>query len=335
MNQLNNFKSHNLKPKLFTNKEAARAIAVGTLFTAFMAAAAYGQTGAVNSDGVNLRTAGNPDSSISGVINSGESVTITSLVGDYYQVSYNGRSDLYIHIGYVDIPDMAVTVPVDEIATESSSDAEEIGAARSEMYALVRSGDGINIRSDANTDASIIATVPDQTAIKVVESWDNWTKVAYDGETGYVKNDYVELKKGVIPEAQAAVASSKGSQVIAYAKKFLGTPYRWGGTNLNRGVDCSGFVYSVYRNFGVSLNRSSSSMSSNGTRVSKANLKTGDLVFFDTSGRNNGAISHVGIYIGDGNFIHSSSGSSYCVTISSLSEAYYVRTYVTATRVIS
>jgi cell wall-associated NlpC family hydrolase len=76
-------------------------------------------------------------------------------------------------------------------------------------------------------------------------------------------------------------------------------------------------------------------MASNGVRVKKANLQKGDLLFFDTSGSNNGRISHVGIYIGNGQFIHSTSSKrTWGVSISSLSEAYYMRTYVTASRVI-
>jgi cell wall-associated NlpC family hydrolase len=75
-------------------------------------------------------------------------------------------------------------------------------------------------------------------------------------------------------------------------------------------------------------------MPNDGYRVKKADLQKGDLVFFDTSGSNNGAISHVGMYIGNGQFIHSSSGKKRGVTISSLGEAYYQRTYVTAARVL-
>ena len=114
----------------------------------------------------------------------------------------------------------------------------------------------------------------------------------------------------------------------------MGTPYVYGGTNLNKGVDCSGFVYSVYKNFGVNLNRSSAGMASNGVYVEKSNLQPGDLVLFDTTGVNDGKISHVGIYIGNGQYIHSTSGKEYCVTISELNNDYGLRTYVTARRVL-
>lgn len=119
--------------------------------------------------------------------------------------------------------------------------------------------------------------------------------------------------------------------VIDYAKKFLGIKYKWGGTT-TKGFDCSGFVKYVFKNFGVTLSRTSSTQAKNGTYIKKANLKTGDLVFFDTNGGKNG-INHVGIYIGSGKFIHSSSSHS-GVTISTLSSGFYSKTYMTARRVM-
>lgn len=120
--------------------------------------------------------------------------------------------------------------------------------------------------------------------------------------------------------------------VVAFAMQFLGTPWRWGGTNLTGGVDCSGFVFSVFRHHGITLNRSSRDQIRNGTIVSRHELLPGDLVFFAT-GRG-GGITHVGIYIGGGDFVHSSSIRSGGVRVSSLYEAYYQRTYVNAARII-
>ena len=132
-----------------------------------------------------------------------------------------------------------------------------------------------------------------------------------------------------------AANTSLAQEIVDFAKQYIGTSYQWGGTNLKSGVDCSGFVYSVMKNFGISLSRSSASMAaSNGSPVSKSDLQMGDLVFFDTSGANDGNISHVGIYIGNGKYIHSSSGAAWGVTISSLGDAYSARTYVTARRVL-
>ncbi len=120
-----------------------------------------------------------------------------------------------------------------------------------------------------------------------------------------------------------------GSRVIAKAAQYLGTPYRYGGSAPG-GFDCSGFTSYVFKQFGISLNRTAAGQYSQGSAVSKANLITGDLVFFNTSG----GISHVGIYTGNGKFIHSSSPSSGGVIYSALSESYYASRYVGARRVI-
>lgn len=101
------------------------------------------------------------------------------------------------------------------------------------------------------------------------------------------------------PAPAPSVSSASGQAVLDYAYRFLGTPYVWGGTTPS-GFDCSGFTQYVYRHFGVNLPRVSRAQGTYGTKVSYSNLQAGDLVFFGSGG-----ISHVGIYIGGGNMIHS------------------------------
>jgi len=119
--------------------------------------------------------------------------------------------------------------------------------------------------------------------------------------------------------------------IIDYAKKFLGIKYKWGGTT-TKGFDCSGYVKYVYNKFGIALGRTSRNQANNGTYVKKADLKVGDLVFFDTDGGKN-RINHVGIYMDGGKFIHASS-SHKKVVISSLGSGFYAKSYMTARRVI-
>lgn len=119
--------------------------------------------------------------------------------------------------------------------------------------------------------------------------------------------------------------------LIAYAKSYIGVPYRFGSTDPSRGFDCSGFVTVVMRNFGVYLQRSSASMAStNGTYVSRYSLEPGDLVFFATGGGRR--VSHVGIYIGGGEFIHSASNVG--VTVNRMDQTYYRTRFVRANRVL-
>lgn len=123
---------------------------------------------------------------------------------------------------------------------------------------------------------------------------------------------------------KSSSSSTSGSNVVAYAKKFLGNPYVWGGTSLTNGCDCSGFVMSVYSHFGYSLPHSSSALAGVGTAVSKSDLQVGDIVCFT---------GHVGIYIGGNKMIHASTPKT-GIIISSLSERYYASKYKCARRVI-
>lgn len=120
-----------------------------------------------------------------------------------------------------------------------------------------------------------------------------------------------------------------GMKVKHAVDEVVGTPYKWGGTTV-AGFDCSGFILYIFDQYNVDLPRTSKDQAKEGTKVDQADLKHGDLVFFNTNGRD---ISHAGIYVGDGKFAHSSSSKG--VRISKLSEDYYAKRYVTARRVIS
>ena len=128
----------------------------------------------------------------------------------------------------------------------------------------------------------------------------------------------------------AAPNSSIAARVISSAENKLGSTYVYGDTG-KEGYDCSGLIYSIYCNeLGISLPISSAAQSTFGKQVSKSDLQEGDLVFFNTTGN---GVSHVGIYIGGGKFIHASSGQGKVMT-SSLDEGYYEDRYVNATRVL-
>ncbi len=130
---------------------------------------------------------------------------------------------------------------------------------------------------------------------------------------------------------QAAAATARnealGQRIVEKAKTYLGTPYVWGGTSPS-GFDCSGFVQYVFKEFGIALPRIAAAQATVGIRVKKADLQLGDLVFFDTMG----GISHVGIYIGNGNFIDEASTK---VEIDCINNPYYWKSrYVTARNVL-
>ncbi|MEK3732713.1 MULTISPECIES: C40 family peptidase [Paenibacillus] len=124
----------------------------------------------------------------------------------------------------------------------------------------------------------------------------------------------------------SAFADSKLNNAI---KPVIGVSYKSGGTT-TQGFDCSGFTTYIFKKLGITLPRTSAAQYKVGTAVSKSDLKPGDLVFFNTSGR---GVSHVGIYVGDGKFAHSSSSRG--VIVSPLSQDYYAKRYVGAKRVMS
>ena len=126
--------------------------------------------------------------------------------------------------------------------------------------------------------------------------------------------------------AGSAFADSKLNSAI---KPVIGVSYKMGGTT-TKGFDCSGFTTYVFKKLGMSLPRVSSAQYKMGTSVAKKDLRAGDLVFFNTSGR---GVSHVGIYIGGGKFAHSSTSRGVIVT--SLSQSYFAKRYVGAKRVMS
>ncbi len=140
----------------------------------------------------------------------------------------------------------------------------------------------------------------------------------------YVKINYDELNRGIESRNTALQ-----NDILNIAMSKLGTPYAYGTSGPNS-FDCSGFTSYVYKELGIKIPRSSASQSGYGKTVSKEELLPGDLVFFNTYGS---GVSHVGIYIGEGKFIHAASTNEMRVMINSLSENYYKSRYITAKRV--
>lgn len=151
-----------------------------------------------------------------------------------------------------------------------------------------------------------------------------WASVGYASSAEPDGNEY---KTGSV--STESYDSCKGQQIIAMAKQYVGTPYVWGGASPD-GFDCSGFVYYLYKQFGIDLPRMADGQASTGTPVNMNDLQPGDLVFFSTY---EPGPSHSGIYLGDGYFIHASSGAGE-VIITHLLKPYYKERYLGARRVI-
>ena len=220
----------------------------------------------------------------------------------------------------------------------------------------------VNIRSRPYTASNILIVVGENTEVDVIGINNGWYKVRHGGHTGYIRSDLMRVvgppRPGVLPNSPANNAAAAanttpaapaapaqeivrvippadlelGEQVVYFAKSLLGTRYVWGGTSRS-GFDCSGFVVYVLSNFDISVRRvANDQFNNNGTRIGRNDVAPGDLVFFSSNGGR--TATHVGIYVGDGYFIHSSSART-GVIISSLNSQWHRDTFIGANRVIS
>ena len=169
--------------------------------------------------------------------------------------------------------------------------------------------DGLNVRQEPNTTSEIVTQVGQGEEMEYVETGsDGWVKISIDGEDAYVSQDYVTVEEKLDTAITMTEllygqgVSDVRVDLCQYAKQFLGNPYVWGGTSLTSGADCSGFVLSVFKKYGVTLPHSSQAQSKMGTTISASELKAGDLIFYAKGG----SINHVAIYIGGGQVIHAS-----------------------------
>ncbi|WP_297200942.1 SH3 domain-containing C40 family peptidase [uncultured Flavonifractor sp.] len=281
-------------------------------------ASAASGVGTVDTDALRLRNEANTTSTILATASKGDTVVILEDAGNgWYKVDYNTVE------GYMS----------SEYLTVSTQADVTIG------YGLVQAdGSTLNVRSGPGTGYDKVATLSDNAVVTIVGINNGWYKIkTSSGTVGYVSSEYMVTCKdsaGSRGDGTTAVAttsnSSMGQQVVAYAKQFMGVPYVYGGNGPNS-FDCSGFTSYIYRHFGYTLNRTASTQLSNGTAVSKSELQPGDLVFFRYN--TSYPASHVGIYIGNGQFIHAST-NKYQVQIDQLNTGHYANVYITARRIL-
>ena len=189
----------------------------------------------------------------------------------------------------------------------------------------------LNVREEPNTECSILALMPQGEELNVLEDLSGWVKVDLDNTNGFISKDYVDISVQ-LPKAMTMTEVRYGNGVsdvrvdlISYATQFVGNPYVWGGTSLTNGADCSGFTLSIFAKYGVYLPHSSKAQANCGTRISASEAKPGDLFFYGSGS----SISHVAIYIGNGQIVHASSKK----TGIRISNAFY-RSPICVTRVL-
>ena len=271
-------------------------------------------------------------------------IKIVEIINDWCHVetsTYSGWARVKLVEDAVTAPSTAEAEPTPEETTPVEEKKEEETKTK-KGYVNVES---VNLRKDKSTDSEKLDSLTKNTEVTVLGEEDGWYKVKVKNQTGYISKKYIsdkkveevtsrasdtarqiqESKATEEPEATVAAPSgSGGSAVVAFAKQFLGYKYVAGGSSPSTGFDCSGFTSYVYSNFGISLSRTSSGQRSNGVAVDKSNLQPGDILCFS---------GHVGLYIGNNQFIHASNPKG-GVKINSLSDSYYVKNYITARRVL-
>lgn len=281
----------------------------GILVAAAVAAPAEAANlgGATLTTGVNLRKGPGTNTEIITTGYQSEPVIVTSDTGTgWYEVIYNGIKG-YMSSHYLKF-------------SETLSAAFGVGTIQ---------GDSVRLRSAPGTDAQVLGGFDSGATMEITGVSGNWYQVKVAGQTGYVSSDYMTVAPGGEVYAQT-MSGNAADAVITTAKGLLETRYIYGGTTTN-GFDCSGYVQYVFAQNGITLERTAAQQYTyNGTSVAKSDLQPGDLVFFSSSSQ---SVGHVGMYVGDGQFIHSSSGAGK-VIITSLNSSYYVSHYVGAKRVL-
>lgn len=264
--------------------------------------------GIVDASALRLREGPGTDTEILTTAYRNDYVVILESEGDWYKVIYNLREG-YMHSDYL---------------TVKERENVELGYGEVNTYL-------VNLRSGPTTSSEILDQLAEGEDAYIIGFNCGWYKVTFGGDTGYIRSDLLELTQAPVGNSGGSMVEvvSLGQQVVDLAQNYLGYPYVWGGSTPSGGFDCSGFVKYVYAQMGYTLNRVAADQMLNGSAVT--DLELGDLVFFNNTYTTGAAASHVGIYIGDNQFIHAADGG---VKITSLSNTYYSSRYVGARRIL-
>lgn len=291
--------------------------------------------GFVTATGLYLRTEPNTASAYAATAQKDECVVILEQQGEWYKVNYDLQEG-YMHSRFLQV---------------SQVENAELG-----IGTVI--GTGVNLRYGPGTEFGIAAIAPQGGECYILGLNQGWYKVIYNSDICYIRSDFLKLTQipyenkgseqqpkffrlgqstGVAPSAAtlknaaAAEVSVSAQAVVDRAKECLGAPYVYGGASLS-GFDCSGLVYYVLKGLGMTPGRTPVEQFSMGTPVSKADLQAGDIVFF--AGTAASGISHVGIYTGNGQFIHAPNSSSR-VSYSDLTTGYWSEHYYGARHIAS
>lgn len=244
----------------------------------------------ISSGNLNIRQEASTDSEVIGILTNHNACELLEDAGEWYKVT-SGKVTGYVNKQYLVTGDEAEAIAEQEIKTVATVNTETL-----------------NVRAEKSTEAAVLSLVGNSEAFTVNSVADGWVEISVDDSVGYISQDYVTLAQA-LPTAKTIEQVKYGdgvsdvrASVVSYALQFVGNRYVWGGTSLEKGIDCSGFTMRILGKYGISLPHSSKAQPSYGTKISASEAKPGDLFFYG-SGR---SISHVAIYIGNGQIVHAS-----------------------------
>ncbi|MDR2421091.1 MAG: C40 family peptidase [Oscillospiraceae bacterium] len=284
--------------------------AVALPVSAEAGAIAYGAA-TVDASMLNLRSGPGMDYDIISTIGDKTIIVILERTNDeWYYINYDGKT------GYAKSEFLT-----DILTAENFSATGEVTAT------------DVLMRSGPSTDKKVLGVYNTGEQLAVIGINNGWYKVKSNGSTGYMRSDYMKIVSGYNPartSSGAPAPSPTGNALVDFALQYVGYDYQYGGSSPKSGFDCSGFTSYVFKNFGVTLTRNSAGQYKNdGVKLSKDELAPGDLLFFGSGGK---SVNHVGIYMGDGEFVHAS-GERVGVVVSRIDSTYYINHYIGAKRV--
>ena len=300
------------------------------------AAAVDGVAATVNGIGIRFRSGPGSGYTILGTYNTGKEIIVTAEYNSGWYGAVIDGVEGYIYGQYV--TKSAESASAASTASASSATAETTAAVSAPAQAMAGkegyiAGNNVRFRSSASMNSTVLAELYYGDSVTITGTSGEWTAIYCNGQNGYVYGTYVKEGQSVVVSASvtatvsstasAAAQSVSGTAIANYALQYVGSKYSWGGASPETGFDCSGFVYYVFKHFGITVNRVAADQAKNGTYVSPANLQPGDILCF-YSGTD--YIGHSGIYIGDGKFVHASTSTT-GVIISDLSGYYVTRGY--------
>lgn len=244
----------------------------------------------ISSGNLNIRQEASTDSEVIGILTNHNACELLEDAGEWYKVT-SGKVTGYVNKQYLVTGDEAEAIAEQEIKTVATVNTETL-----------------NVRAEKSTESAVLSQVGNSEAFTVNSVADGWVEINVDDSVGYISQDYVTVAQA-LPTAKTIEQVKYGdgvsdvrASVVSYALQFVGNRYVWGGTSLEKGIDCSGFTMRILGKYGISLPHSSKAQPSYGTKISASDAKPGDLFFYG-SGR---SISHVAIYIGNGQIVHAS-----------------------------